>query len=128
MQVTLTTDKTQYHPSDSITVTIKNNLAHTIYVNARYYNCSPVQVEKQSTTGWIPQGHCTRIQANTPLRLQAGAQITQQLPPGVGTTRPVANATWGPGTYRISFSYHMSYDPDTVGGGTSVLSPMFNII
>lgn len=127
-QVILTLDKTQYKSADVITVMITNQLTQTIYVNGRYYNCLLVQIEKRFATTWIPQGSCNRIQGFTPVRIQPGMQIKQQLVPGVSTIRPMSQHFWNTGTYRITFSYQLNYDPDTIGGGIHVMTSPFTIL
>jgi hypothetical protein len=120
----------QYQPVDTITVTITNHLAQTIYINGRYYNCLPVQLDKLSNATWVPLGSCNRIQVQglSPIRIQAGAQIKEQLIPGAGITHPIGQKFWNPGTYRITLSYLMDYDPDTIGGNMHVNTPPFIIL
>jgi hypothetical protein len=124
----VTTDKNRYSRSDIITVIIDNNLSTSIYASAYYTDCTPVQLQRKSETSWSALGRCPEA-TQSALAIQSGSPKEFQLHPSSGPagSRMGSGATWVPGTYRISFSYTLQPDPDTVQGSGDIVSTEFTI-
>ncbi|MBV9615645.1 MAG: hypothetical protein JO031_09335 [Ktedonobacteraceae bacterium] len=138
-QVKVTTDKLQYATNETVTIIVSNGLSHNIFISPYQTNCTPILLEKQGGTTWMPQNPCYRVQAAALLQLRAESVTMYQLAPafrpypggGSGISKiflpPSIQHSWQPGTYRASISYTLQPDPDTIQGGTRVYSSVISV-
>ena len=127
-QVTLVLNASHYGVKDTIIANILNGLSQPVYISMYHTNCTPLILEKETDTTWAPQGNCLKIQsAPNPFIQRKPCSITQQqLRPFSGTTGSISDS-WQSGTYRITISYAMTFDPDSIQGGMLVRSETFSI-
>lgn len=119
--VSVTTNKPQYAPSDTVAVTISNGLASDIVAADHQSNCTVVLIQRQDGQNWQPLNPCRVM---TPTRL---------IPFGAGSTTPVqlqppasaADHGWPSGTYRIAFSYRQQ--ASFSAPATTVYSAQFTV-
>ena len=126
--VIVATDKAGYAKNNSITVTVTNNSSSNIYASAYYTNCTPVQLQQKSGTGWAVQGRCPEA-TQSALVIQPGSSRVFVLRPSVSPmpSRVSSATTWTVGTYRVSFNYTLQPDPDSSQGGINIVSEEFTI-
>lgn len=126
--VLITTDKSQYSTSDMITVTIIDNLSGTIYASPYYTECMPIQLQIKSAASWVALGRCPETTQGV-LAIQPGNPIVYRLRPVAGSmgSQTGSGTTWTPGIYRVTCSYTLQPDPDTVHGGIEIVSQTFII-
>ena len=112
--VTVTTDKLQYTPADTIIVAIANGLPYDILAADHQSNCTTVTLERQDGTSWQPQNPCRLMIATRLVPIDAGTATTVRLQP---------QPAWAAGTYRIAFTYMQS----TGATSSTVYSTRFTI-
>jgi len=121
-QVKVITDKLQYVSNETLTVTVKNGLSSSIFIASYQTNCTPLLLEgKAADNTWMPKNLCYRAQSASLLQLKPGAEMVYRLTPTFrhpGTT--IRSTVWGVGMYRVSISYMLAPDADTVQGGIKV--------
>lgn len=127
-KVTLVLNASHFGVKDMITATILNGLSQPIYISTYHTNCTPLILEKETDTTWVPQGNCLKVQSapNPFMQLESGSITQQQLRPFSGATGSISDA-WQSGTYRITISYTTILDPDSIQGGILVRSGTFSI-
>jgi len=117
--VTLTTSKAQYGPTETVTATIRNGLSSGILAADHQSDCTVLLIEYLTGKTWQPQNLCL---LKTPTRLisfGAGTATSQPLQPPSGPT----TSGWPVGTYRIALTYRHSPS----GPETTVYSAQFTI-
>lgn len=120
-QVTATTDRAHYAPTDTIAVTLTNGLADGILAPDHQTNCTTVTLERQDGAMWQGQNHCRLMIATRLVPFAAGTATTVRLQPQVAAVG--GTAAWTAGTYRVAFSYLFSAG----ASGITVYSPNFTI-
>ncbi len=125
-QVKLVLAKSQYTSNEGITVSIMNGLSSSIYASSYYTNCTLLALEWKTSKGWVSQGRCLSAQSTHVVVLKPGSVTSLQLTPASGSFKPTSNATWQPGTYRVTFYYTTAPDQDSAQGA-NVQSPDFVI-
>ena len=128
-KVVISASQASYRANDTITVTIANGLAQSIFVTPYHTGCTPIELEKEVQSNWLVLGNCTRGQMPRPVAIKAGTTIQLQLSPNLNTLRPNPSALWQTGTYRASLTYNtISPDPETYNPpGTIAQSATFTV-
>lgn len=118
-QVTVTTGKPQYAPTNTVDVTIANGLSSGILAADHQSDCTVLVIEHLSGQTWQPQNPCLLKSPTRLIPFGAGTSTQQTLQPPSGQT----TAGWPTGSYRISLTYRQ-----TPGGPeTTVYSAQFTI-
>ena len=120
--VTVTADKQQYGPKDTIAVTIVNGLSGTIVAADHQSNCTTVTLEWWSGANWQAQNPCKLMTATRLIPISAGATMAQQLQPQGGTP-----PGWATGTYRVAFAYYVGAPGHLSGSPTTIYSATFTV-
>ena len=115
-QVKLVLNKAQYAPGEVVTVSILNGLSSNIYTTNHQSECSILQIEWRSSTGWVTIGRCLAEFVTGPVMLKAGGITTLSFMPVSGTNRSSSNSAWRTGTYRVTLYYHLAPDESSVQG------------
>jgi hypothetical protein len=118
-QVNILLDKTHYGVNDTITVSITNGLATSIYSAQRYTNCTILTLQWKSGASWAVWGRCLAEQTPHLTQVKAQSITPIQLIPGntgAGVPRKGTTLAWQPGTYRIVFSYNTIPDEENPQG------------
>jgi hypothetical protein len=123
-QVTLTLDKRQYTPSDTIVVTIHNGLPQAIWAADHQTNCTLVTAERLQDGQWAAMGKCPLMTPTRMVILPAGSSTPQQLSGAQGAVPPESQApapteSWTPGAYRVTLTYAGSADGTGGPGGVA---------
>jgi hypothetical protein len=101
MTVTLRPGQTHAGVTDTLTVTVVNDLPEAIQVEDHQSDCTIVTLERQEGSGWLAVASC---QLETPTRLLSippGSTQTVTLKPEGGPPP----GSWQAGTYRFALRY-----------------------
>jgi hypothetical protein len=120
--VTVTADKQQYGPKDTIAVTITNGLSSSIVAPDHQSNCTTVTLEWWSGANWQPQNPCKLMTPTRLIPISAGATMAQHLQPQGGTP-----PGWPTGTYRVAFTYYVGTLGSHSGSPTTIYSATFTV-
>lgn len=115
-QVTVTTDQQHYKVGATLSVTLRNGLAQTIWTADHQTSCTPVVAEVQQNGQWQAVDLCKLM---TPTRL---------IPLAAGTTtvERIATNGWAAGTYRVTLRYTVG-DQSASGPSGTASSAQFTI-
>jgi hypothetical protein len=112
-----------YAGTDTIAVTVRNNLGINILAPDHQTACAIVQLQIQTGGSWQNQGGCAMGVATRQVVLAAGSATAVQLAPGAGQ---ISAKPWPAGTYRVAFTY-VAGPKATSGGGETVYSATFTV-
>ena len=94
-----------YTPTDTIAVTVRNQLGSSIIATDHQTSCTIVQLQMQVNGAWQNEGGCALGIATRQVTLAAGSSTPVSLSPGAGQIK--ANP-WPAGSYRVAFIYRAS--------------------
>lgn len=94
-----------YAPTDTIKVTVRNQLGASIIATDHQTSCTIVQLQMQVNGAWQNEGGCALGIATRQVTLAAGSNTPVSLSPGAGQMK--ANP-WPAGSYRVVFTYRAS--------------------
>ncbi len=89
-QVTLTTDRSTYHPGDTVRVTIGNGLSLGVYAIASNGSCAALDVQVKGASGWqtADTAKCASQAEPDALEINPRSAMTETITaPSVGTYR-----------------------------------------
>ena len=91
-----------YATTDTIAVSVRNELGVSILATDHQTACSIVQLQVEVNGAWQNQGGCAMGVATRQVPVAAGSSVAVQLTPGAGqiTAKP-----WPAGAYRVAFTY-----------------------
>lgn len=100
--VAVTVGASSYRSSDTITLTVLNQLGAAIVATDHHSSCTIVQLQREVGGEWQDEGGCSLGMATRQIPLAAGSSTSVTVAPGAGqmTTKP-----WSAGTYRVAFTY-----------------------
>src|SRR5581483_5644842 len=99
--VTITTDRGNYAPTDAIQASASNRSGKTIFVSDGKASCTIFELQVKTGAGWqaASVAPCTRAsQNNHPIQMAAGSTHSATITARDGTTFPA-------GTYRLALSF-----------------------
>lgn len=94
-----------YMTTDTIAVTVRNQLGASIIATDHQTSCTIVQLQMQVNGAWQNEGGCALGIATRQVTLAAGSNTPVSLSPGAGQMK--ANP-WPAGSYRVAFTYRAS--------------------
>lgn len=94
-----------YTTTDTIAVTVRNQLGSSIIATDHQTSCTIVQLQMQVNGAWQNEGGCALGIATRQVTLAAGSSTPVSLSPGAGQIK--ANP-WPVGSYRVAFIYRAS--------------------
>jgi hypothetical protein len=102
-QVTVTLDKAEYAPGDTIATTIHNGLSQTIWVEDHQTGCKIVLAEYLQAGRWQAIQNCRLMTPTRMVPLAAGSTTSA----GLSTSQDFIadNTGWPPGAYRVTLTY-----------------------
>src|SRR2546423_6287785 len=130
-RVTVSTDRTTYGPSATVTVTIANGLGSEIWSLNHQTDCSIVTVLRSTGSAWVPVGPCLLAMATFPVATGPGRLRVVSLTPAVmsRTGNPgqlPGETTWALGRYRVVFAYTVGAEP--FGGTPATVTATFAVV
>jgi hypothetical protein len=114
--VTLAVGATLYHRGDTIWVAIANQDASPIYFQDHQTDCTVLQLQIQTASGWQVVGTCA---VSTPTGWHTLGPSESQV-----VVLPPSGGGWAEGIYRAVLTY---YPAPSVSGGTIVYSAGFQV-
>jgi hypothetical protein len=102
--VVITTDHARYTPAATVTATVANHLATSLFANDSQASCSIFGLEVKTGSGWQPSpvAHCPLGRLARVAEIKPGASLSAQITAGY----PGLNQNqFPPGTYRLSLAY-----------------------
>jgi hypothetical protein len=108
--IALSSDRTHYTSSSTITVTLTNQYLTSIITFDHQSGCTILTLQRQTNSGWQPVGACAMGRATRQITIAAGETIQIMLAPGAGQLQA---RLWPTGTYRAVFHYTLP-EQDTV--------------
>jgi hypothetical protein len=110
------TESTQPAPANSVTVsaaasgglvhvTITNGLGRQIFTEDFHTDCTVVTLQLSNSASWTDVEGCRLGRPTRTIGIPAGTTYAETLDPNS------FHGKFGPGTYRIRFSYHLQPDP-----------------
>lgn len=121
--VTLTLDKQQYGPNDTITITVTNGGSADIFAANHQTACTIITLEVNVNGAWQPIHNCQQMSATRLIKIAAGATSIQTLTPGSGQ---IVGKPWATGTYRATLAYGTGSAP-TPNAGKLAITTTFTI-
>jgi hypothetical protein len=122
--VRISTDHTSYQPTDTIQVTVTNQLSKSIFAYDTRASCSILGLDMQVNGRWqgasvarCPLGRMARW-----VEIPVGKPYTATIQAG-----GLSNVSFPPGTYRLSLSYSMSPTPTGLSGLTTIYSASLTV-
>ncbi len=112
-----------YATTDTIAVTVRNELGSGIVATDHQTACTIVQLQIQINGVWQNQGGCSLGIATRQIPLAAGSVTAVQVAPGAGQ---ISARPWPTGVYRIAFTYVVG-PTATAGASETVYSAPFNV-
>ncbi len=109
-----------YATTDTIAVTVRNQLGEAIIATDHQTSCTIVQLQAQAHGAWQNVGGCSLGIATRRITLAAGSSTAVQVAPGAGQ---ISAKPWPAGTYRVAFVYQIGATPTSGGGETAYSSP-----
>ncbi|HLY32128.1 MAG TPA: hypothetical protein VKQ36_13950 [Ktedonobacterales bacterium] len=100
--VTLSLNKSQFAPNDTITVTVTNGGSTDIFAANHQTNCTIISLQILTDGAWQTIHNCQEYSATRLIKIPAGATSVQTLAPGGGQ---IVNKPWAAGTYRATLGY-----------------------
>lgn len=114
---------TSYATSDTIAVTVRNNLGSSIIATDHQSSCTIVQVQIEQNGSWQNQGGCSLGMPTRQIPLAAGSVTAVPVAPGAGQ---ISGKPWPTGTYRVAFTYVVGASV-TAGTSETVYSATFTV-
>lgn len=130
--VVITTDHARYTPTATVTATVTNHLATSVFANDSQASCSIFGLEIRTGSGWQPAlvAHCPLGRLARAVEIKAGASLSAKITAGYpGLTAD----QFPPGTYRLSLAYSTqsasstSELPGAGGPLTIIYSPTWTV-
>lgn len=109
-----------YATTDTIAVTVRNQLGEAIIATDHQTSCTIVQLQAQANGAWQNVGGCSLGIATRRITLAAGSSTAVQVAPGAGQ---ISAKPWPAGTYRVAFFYQIGANATSGGGETAYSSP-----
>lgn len=117
-------DAASYGPSDTITLTVLNQLSAAIVATDHHSSCTIVQLQREVGGAWQDEGGCALGMVTRQISLAAGSATRVTVAPGAGQ---MSVKPWPAGTYRVSFTYQPGPPGATTTEGTTVYSVTFAV-
>lgn len=112
-----------YATSDTIAVTVRNNLGSGIIATDHQSSCTIVQLQIEQNGAWQNQGGCSLGMPTRQIPLAAGSVTAVPVAPGAGQ---ISGKPWPAGTYRVAFAYVVGTSV-TAGASETVYSAPFTV-
>lgn len=112
-----------YAVTDTIAVTVRNQLSAGILATDHQTSCTIVQLQIEVGGAWQNQGGCSLGIATRQMPLAAGSSTAVQVAPGAGQ---ISAKPWPAGTYRVAFTYRVG-SLATPGVSETVYSATFTV-
>jgi hypothetical protein len=102
--VAITTDRTRYTPAATVTATVTNHLATSLFANDSQATCSIFGLEVQTSSGWQPSpvAHCPLGRLARVVEIKPGASLSAKITAGYAG---LDESQFPSGTYRLSLAY-----------------------
>ena len=110
-----------YATTDTIAVTVRNELSVSILATDHQTSCTIAQLQIEVNGVWQNQGGCAMGVATRQVPLAAGSATAVQLAPGAGQ---ISAKPWPAGSYRVAFTY-VAGSQATAGASQTVYSAPF---
>lgn len=91
-----------YVATDTIAVTVRNELGASIIATDHQTSCTIVQLQMQVNGAWQNQGGCALGMATRQVPLAAGSSTAVNVSPSAGQ---ISAKPWPAGSYRVAFTY-----------------------
>ena len=91
--------------TDTIAVTVRNDLGASIIATDHQTSCTIVQLQMQVNGAWQNQGGCALGIATRQVPLAAGSSTAVNVSPSAGQ---ISAKPWPAGSYRVAFTYRAS--------------------
>jgi hypothetical protein len=116
-------DRKNYFIGQNINVTIDNNSDQDILTSRGRTDCTFVYLQRLDGSNWINVAECTSVIPAVMIKIASRQRVTIKLPDDPLTS------TFGPGTYRLEFSYFpVESSGQTTGRENKVYSAQFQIL
>jgi hypothetical protein len=115
-------DRNSYFVGQSIKATIDNNTDQDILTSRGRTNCTFVFLQKLEGSSWVNVAECNLVLPAVMIKIASRQRVTINLPDDPLTS------SFGPGTYRLEFSYFPVEKSGQVGWENKVYSPQFAIL
>lgn len=127
-QVVLVPGAAHYATSDSISVVVRNASGNTVYMVARFTDCSIVSLERLVSGSWQPVNLCADGYPHPYVaHIAPGGAMTIQMSAAASSdANPIVSPRWPAGTYRAHLTYSAS-EAEAFGQGTAVYSATFSV-
>ena len=112
-----------YATTDTIAVTVHNELNDGIIGTDHQTSCTIVQLQVQTNGAWQNVGGCSLGMATRRVTLAAGSSTAVQVAPGAGQ---ISAKPWPAGAYRVAFTYQIGSNA-TPDGSETVYSAPFTV-
>ena len=104
--ITIATDHSAYAPTDTMKITIQNNLTTAIYAYDTQASCSILTLEVQQSGQWVASNalHCPLGRAAMAVKIEPGGKYTTSIGArvmSIGQSHSVPE-----GTYRLALNYY----------------------
>lgn len=98
-----------YAATDTIAVTVRNDLGAGIIATDHQTSCTIVQLQMQVNGSWQNQGGCALGIATRQVPLAAGSSTAVSVSPSAGQ---ISAKPWPTGSYRVAFTYRAGANSD----------------
>lgn len=125
--VSILTDKAAYGPTDTIHVSVVNQLATSIWAWDTRASCSILDLQMQQASGQWGGTNVARCPLGRPaqaVEIKAGATYTTNIQAGYPG---ISSASFPAGTYQLVLVYYPNQPTSGGAGGTTITSATFQV-